>query len=96
MVLDFTFFISITSLKKWYYPESTIPRDQTGDQVGYINVARVRGDREQESARLALASVVATFAARLSSIEQTRHQKVANFVVEISVLRSPPMPKPYS
>jgi transposase len=45
---------------------------------------------------LALASLVATFAARSSSIEQTRHQKVANFVVEISVLRSPPKPKPYS
>ena len=28
------------------YPESTIARDQTGAQVGCINVARVRGDRE--------------------------------------------------
>ncbi|MDQ2100043.1 MAG: hypothetical protein QQW96_20635 [Tychonema bourrellyi B0820] len=43
-----------------------------------------------------MASLVATRAARSSSIEQTRHQKVANFVVEISVWRSPPMPKPYS
>ncbi len=77
-------------------PESTIPRSQTGDRVGCINVARVRGSREQESARFALASLVATRDARSSSIKQTRHQKVANFVVEISVLRSPPMPKPYS
>jgi transposase len=29
-------------------------------------------------------------------MEQTRHQKVANFVVEISVWLTPPMPKPYS
>jgi len=71
-------------------------RDRAGDQVGCINVTRVRGDREQESARLALASLVATSSARSSSIEQTRHQKIANFVVEISMLRSPPMPKPYS
>jgi transposase len=71
-------------------------RDRAGDQVGCINVARVRGDQEQESARLALAALVATSSARSSSIEQTRHQKIANFVVEISVLRSPPMPKPYS
>jgi transposase len=77
------------------YPESTIPRSQTGDQVGCINVARVRGDREQESAKFALASLVATSSARSSSIKQTRHQKVANLVVEISVLRSPSMPKPY-
>ena len=40
------------------YPESTIPRSQTGDRVGCINVARVRGSREQESARFALASLV--------------------------------------
>ena len=78
------------------YPESTIPRSQTGDRVGCINVARVRGSREQESARFALASLVATRDARSSSIKQTRHQKVANFVVEISVLLTPPMPKPYS
>jgi hypothetical protein len=52
--------------------------------------------REQESARLVLALLVATSCARSSSIEQTRHQKVASFVVEISVWRSPPMPKPYS
>jgi hypothetical protein len=45
---------------------------------------------------LALASLVATCSARSSSIEQTRHQKVANFVIEISVLGLPPMPKPYS
>jgi hypothetical protein len=45
---------------------------------------------------LALASLVATCAARSSSIDQTRHQKVANFVIEISVLGLPPMPQPYS
>lgn len=78
------------------YPESTLARSQTGERVGCINVARLRGDREQESARWALASLVATRAARSSSIEQTRHQKVANFVVEISVLRTRTMPKPYS
>ena len=54
------------------------------------------GSREQESARFALASLVATRDARSSSIKQTRDQKVANFVVEISVLLTPPMPKPYS